>query len=74
MGFVRQEYWHELPFSSPGDLPDREIEPKSLALETEPKSLALDRFFTTEPPGKQNFANYSVKQNIPEILICLGKF
>ena len=28
-GFFRQEYWSELPFPSPGDLPDPEIEPAS---------------------------------------------
>ena len=27
MGFSRQEYWSGLPFPSPGDLPDPEIEP-----------------------------------------------
>ena len=27
MGFSRQEYWSELPFPSPGDLPDPGIEP-----------------------------------------------
>ena len=32
------------PFPSPGDLPDPEIEPESLALPGE--------FFMTEPPGK----------------------
>ena len=26
MGFSRQEYWNGLPFPSPGDLPDPEIE------------------------------------------------
>ena len=31
MGFSRQEYWSELPFPSPGDLPDPGIEPKSPA-------------------------------------------
>ena len=31
MGFSRQEYWIQLPFPSPGDLPDSEIEPVSLA-------------------------------------------
>ena len=31
MGFSRQEYWSGLPFPSPGDLPDPEIEPESLA-------------------------------------------
>ena len=29
MGFSRQEYWRGLPFSSPGDLPDPGIEPRS---------------------------------------------
>ena len=42
MGFSRQEYWSGWPFSSPGDLPDPEIEPTCLA----------GGFFTTEPPGK----------------------
>ena len=28
----RQEYWSELPFPSPGDLPDLGIEPQSPAL------------------------------------------
>ena len=30
MGFSRQEYWSELPFPSPGNLPDPGIEPASL--------------------------------------------
>ena len=42
MGFPRQEYWSELPFPPPGDLPDPGIKPMSLA------SPALaGRFFTT---------------------------
>ena len=32
MGFSRQEYWSGLPFPSPGDLPDPEINPTSPAL------------------------------------------
>ena len=32
MGFSRNEYWSSLPFSSPEDLPDPEIEPKSPVL------------------------------------------
>ena len=32
MGFSRQEYWSGLPFPSPGDLPDPEIEPGYPAL------------------------------------------
>ena len=31
MEFARQEYWSGLPFPSPGDLPDTEIKPVSLA-------------------------------------------
>ena len=42
MGFSRQKYWSELPFLSPGYLPDPGIEPTSLA----PPALA-GRFFTT---------------------------
>ena len=33
MGFSRKEYWSGLPFPSPGNLPDPEIEPGSLALQ-----------------------------------------
>ena len=32
VGFSRHEYWSELPFPSPGDLPDPGIEPGSHAL------------------------------------------
>jgi len=47
MGFSRQEYWSGLAFCPPGDLPDLEIKPMSLA------SPALaGGFFTTMPPGK----------------------
>ena len=35
MGFSRQEYWTGLPFPSPGDLPDPEIEPGSPALQAD---------------------------------------
>ena len=32
-GFSRQEYWSELPFLSPGDLPEQGFEPVSPALQ-----------------------------------------
>ena len=32
MGFSRQEYWSELPFLPPGDLPNPGMEPMSPAL------------------------------------------
>ena len=35
MGFFKQEYWSELPFASPGDLPNPGIEPGSPALQAE---------------------------------------
>ena len=33
--FSRQEYWHGLPFPSPGDLPNPGIEPRSPALQAD---------------------------------------
>ena len=47
MGFPRQEYWGELPFPSPGDLPDPGIESWSPALQAD--SL------WSEPPGKPGY-------------------
>ena len=45
--FSRQEYWSELPFTTPQDLRDLEIELASLV--TPPLA---SRFFTTVPLGK----------------------
>ena len=42
MGFSRQKYWSELPFPSPGDLPEPGIQPA-------PPALA-GGFFATAPP------------------------
>ena len=44
MEFSRQEYWSELPFPSPENLPDPGIEPGSPAVQAD--SLP------SEPPGK----------------------
>ena len=59
MGFLRQEYWSEFPFPPPGDPPNPEIKPTSLA------SLALrGGFSTTAPPGKPTVEYYSaIKRN-----------
>ena len=43
VGFPRQEYWSGLPFPSPGDLPDPEIEPWSSSLQA--------AILPTDPPG-----------------------
>ena len=47
MGFPRQEYWSELPFPSPGDLPDPEIKSASPAWQV--GSLPLS--FLVSPHG-----------------------
>ena len=54
MGFPRQGYWSRLPFPSPGDLPDPEIEPESPAL--------AGGFFTTEA------AEYYLKENVVQFI------
>ena len=47
MRFSRQEYWSQLPFPSPGDLPNPGTEPMSLmSLHWQAGSLPL------APPGK----------------------
>ena len=43
-GFPRQEYWSDLAFPAPEDLPNPGIEPMSPAL--------AGKFFVTESPGK----------------------
>ena len=43
-GISRQENWNELPFPSPGGLPDPRIKPKSPALQADT--------LPSEPPGK----------------------
>ena len=45
--FSRQEYWSGLPFPSPRDLPNPEIEPRSPALQAAP--------LPSEPPGKPSY-------------------
>ena len=44
MGFSRQEYWSEFPFSSPGDFPNPGIEPGSPASQADT--------LPSVPPGK----------------------
>ena len=44
IGFSRQEYWSGLPFPSPGDLPNPEIEPWSFTLQADT--------LPSKPPGK----------------------
>ena len=53
MGFSRQEYWSGLPFPSPGDLLNPEIEPGSPALQ----AYSLP----SEPPEKLHFRSKPFK-------------
>ena len=53
-GFPRHMYWSRLPFPSPGDLPDPEIEPESPTL--------AGGFFTTEA------AEYYLKENVVQFI------
>ena len=53
MGFARQEHWSGLPFPSPGDLPDRGMDPGSPALQEDP--------LPSEPPGNPTYQFSSVQ-------------
>ena len=53
MEFSRQEFWSELPFPSPGDLPNPGIEPGSPTLQAD--SLL------SEPPGKPQVGKSNFK-------------
>ena len=46
-GLSWQEYWSELPFPPPGDLPDPRTEPVAPVA-----PVLAGGFFTTEPSGK----------------------
>ena len=56
MGFSRPEYWSELPFPSPGDLPNSGFKPTSCALQAD--SLP------TKPSG-----NFQIKLSEYELFI-----
>ena len=58
MQFSRQQYWSELPFPSPGDLPDPGIEPRSPALQAD--------VLTSEPPGKISSVHQVVVNYVSE--------
>ena len=50
VGFPRQENWNDLPFPTPGDLPNPGIKLAPLV-----SPALVGPFFTTEPPGLQFF-------------------
>ena len=55
-GILQQEYCSRLPFPSPGDLPNPEIEPGSPAFHAD----AL----TSEPPGKRHISEVFIFLNL----------
>ena len=63
-GILQQEYWSGLPFSSPGNLPDPEIEPGSPALQVD--SLPSEPLPTSRAGI---FGTFGVLGAIPSILV-----
>ena len=63
MGFPRQEYWSDLSFSPPEDLPHPGTEPGSPALQAD----AL----LSEPPGKPNENPCLLNQLKTQIIISV---
>ena len=69
MGFPRQKYWSELPFPSPGDLPDLEIEPISPALAgrflllSHQRSSIFTKYLTSMP---QTFQSLNKSEHVLE--------
>ena len=65
MGFSRQEYWSRLPCSTPGDLPNPGIEPRSPSLQAD--------FLLFELPGKPKLSTLHVLPpfNLLQALILL---
>ena len=55
----QQEYWSELPFPTPGDLPDPGIKPGSLA----PPALAGGFFTTCHLGSSLNASTIQISQN-----------
>ena len=66
MGFSRQEYWSELPFPPPGDLPD----PGNQTLISRVSCIA-GGFFTLEPPGSPCLSAYPRVTEDPDLFILV---
>ena len=63
MGFSRWEYWSDLPFPSPGDLPDPGIKPTSLALQVDSLPILPPGNFPGEDYSAVKGMNSSYSQN-----------
>ena len=63
MGLSRQEYWRELPFQSPGDLPNPGINPDFLPC----RQILYHLNHQGNPPGTMNHISY-FSLSIPSVL------
>ena len=68
IGFSRQEYWSELPFPSPEDLPDPGIEPGSPALQAD--SLLTE--LRGKPTCEYMWGKYRESQKVQTFYILKG--
>ena len=70
MGFPRQEYWSGLPFPSPGDLPNPEIEPLSPALHAD--SLPLSHLGSPLKGGSAMYLGHLTRviETLPAPYLC----
>ena len=66
MGFSRQEYWSELPFPSPGDLPKPGIKPGSLMS----PALAGRCFTTSAPLGSPQLCLLLLLSHFSRVRLC----
>ena len=55
LGFPRKKCWNELPFSSPGDLPDLGIKPASPALQVDSLPLSYQGSVSLVSPKLSKF-------------------
>ena len=71
MEFSRQEYWSGLPFPSPGDLPEPEVEPRSPASQADSILSELPWINSISSPSLFS-GEWKVELKIPNFLPWLG--
>ena len=74
MGSSRQEYWSGLPFSSPGDLPNPGIEPRSPTLQADALTSAQKTPIIPSHPEKKEQNWHYQTPIFQTILIILQSF
>ena len=70
MGFSRQECWSELPFPSPGDLPDPGIKPESPALQLD--SLPTELWGSPHIQIQSNL--WKITAHVAKSLLMVNRF